>query len=121
MPMTKCSGHPVGRANIIGNSIPIAEPGSGGTSAQQAGSYADVPPTVGSLKGNADTELQVRVRITPSEAVLPPDQEFAADQEWSQFLQETGRLSCCTPKNNSSELRGPSVSRMEQYRHFRAQ
>ncbi len=50
--------------------------------------YADVPPTVGTLKGNAETELQVRVRMTPSEAVLPPDQEFAADQEWSQFLQE---------------------------------
>jgi hypothetical protein len=28
------------------------------------------------------------VRVTPSEAVLPPDQEFAADEEWSQFLQE---------------------------------
>jgi transglutaminase-like putative cysteine protease len=50
--------------------------------------YADVPPTAGTLKGSAETELQVRVRITPSEAVLPPDQEFAADQEWSQFLQE---------------------------------
>ncbi len=50
--------------------------------------YADVPPTVGTLKGSADTELQVRVRVTPSDAVLPPDQEFAADQEWSQFLQE---------------------------------
>ena len=48
--------------------------------------YADVPPTLGTLKGWAETELQVRVRVTPSEAVLPPDQEFAADQEWSRFL-----------------------------------
>jgi transglutaminase-like putative cysteine protease len=48
--------------------------------------YADVPPTLGTFKGSADTELQVRVRVTPSEAVLPPDQEFAADQEWSRFL-----------------------------------
>jgi transglutaminase-like putative cysteine protease len=48
--------------------------------------YADVPPTLGTLKGSVDTELQVRVRVTPSEAVLPPDQEFAADQEWSRFL-----------------------------------
>ncbi len=48
--------------------------------------YADVPPTLGTLKGSADTELQVRVRVTPSDAVLPPDQEFAADQEWSRFL-----------------------------------
>ena len=48
--------------------------------------YADVPPTQGTMKGRAQTELQVRVRVTPSEAVLPADQEFAADQEWSQFL-----------------------------------
>ena len=48
--------------------------------------YADVPPTLGTMKGRAETELQVRVRVTPSEAVLPPDQEFAADQEWSSFL-----------------------------------
>ena len=48
--------------------------------------YSDVPPTLGTMKGSADTELQVRVRVTPSEAVLPPDQEFASDQEWSRFL-----------------------------------
>jgi hypothetical protein len=24
--------------------------------------------------------------VTPSEAVLPVDQEFAADEEWSKFL-----------------------------------
>lgn len=48
--------------------------------------YADVPPTLGTMKGKAQTELQVRVRVSPSEAVLPPDQEFAADQEWSRFL-----------------------------------
>lgn len=50
--------------------------------------YADVPPTMGTMKGKAETELQVRVRVTPSEAVLPPDEEFAADEEWSQFLEE---------------------------------
>lgn len=49
--------------------------------------YSDVPPTVGMMKGAATTELQVRVRVTPSQAVLPPDQEFAADEEWSQFLE----------------------------------
>ena len=48
--------------------------------------YADVPPTVGTMKGRAETELQVRVRVTPSDAVLPPDQEFASDQEWTRFL-----------------------------------
>ncbi|MBV9501561.1 MAG: hypothetical protein JO138_19505 [Acidobacteriaceae bacterium] len=39
------------------------------------------------MKGSADSELQVRVRVTPSEAILPPDQEFASDQEWSRFLE----------------------------------
>ena len=48
--------------------------------------YADVPPTLGTMKGSTQTELQVRVRVTPSDAVLPPDQEFAADEEWSRFL-----------------------------------
>jgi transglutaminase-like putative cysteine protease len=50
--------------------------------------YADVPPTMGTMKGSAGTELQVRVRVTPSEAVLPPDQEFASDEEWSRFLEK---------------------------------
>ncbi len=49
--------------------------------------YADVSPTVGTMKGAADTELQVRVRVLPSDALLPPDKEFAADEEWSRFLQ----------------------------------
>jgi hypothetical protein len=39
------------------------------------------------MKGSAETELQVRVRVTPSDALLPPDKEFAADEEWSRFLQ----------------------------------
>jgi transglutaminase-like putative cysteine protease len=50
--------------------------------------YADVPPTMGTMKGKAGTELQVRVRVTPSRAVLAPDEEFAADAEWSKFLHE---------------------------------
>jgi len=53
---------------------------------------ADVPPTMGAMKGKADTQLQVRVRVTPSQALLPPDEDFAADQEWSQFLDETQQL-----------------------------
>jgi hypothetical protein len=44
------------------------------------------------MKGKADTQLQVRVRVTPSEALLPHDEDFAADQEWSQFLDETQQL-----------------------------
>ena len=50
--------------------------------------YADVAPTVGRMKGSAETELQVRVRVTPSEAILPPDGEFASDEEWSRFLEK---------------------------------
>jgi transglutaminase-like putative cysteine protease len=53
--------------------------------------YADVSPTVGTMKGSAETELQVRVRVTPSDAVLPPDKEFAADEEWSRFLENDRR------------------------------
>jgi transglutaminase-like putative cysteine protease len=34
--------------------------------------YDDVPPTMGMMKGKADTELQVRVRVTPSQAMLLP-------------------------------------------------
>jgi hypothetical protein len=36
--------------------------------------------------------LQVRVRVSPSEAVLPPEQEFAADEEWSRFLESDQEL-----------------------------
>ena len=50
--------------------------------------YADVPPAMGTMKGSAKTELQVRVRVTPSQALLPPDVELASDQEWSRFLEE---------------------------------
>jgi len=49
--------------------------------------YADVPPTLGTMKGKTETELMVRVRVTPSQALLPPDEEFAADEEWSLFLE----------------------------------
>jgi transglutaminase-like putative cysteine protease len=50
--------------------------------------YADVAPTTGTMKGSTKTDLLVRVRVTPSEAVLPPDQELASDEEWSRFLQK---------------------------------
>jgi transglutaminase-like putative cysteine protease len=50
--------------------------------------YSDVPPCIGTMKGSAKSELQVRVRVTQSEAVLPPGEEFASDQEWSRFLEE---------------------------------
>jgi transglutaminase-like putative cysteine protease len=49
--------------------------------------YADVPPTIGTMKGRAETELQVRVRVAASQSLLPPDEEFAADEEWSLFFE----------------------------------
>jgi transglutaminase-like putative cysteine protease len=50
--------------------------------------YADVPPTFGTMKGRAETELQVRVRVIPSQSLMPPDDDFAADEEWSLFLED---------------------------------
>jgi transglutaminase-like putative cysteine protease len=50
--------------------------------------YADVPPTLGTMKGRAETELQVRVRVSPSQTLLPPDDDIAADEEWSLFLED---------------------------------
>jgi hypothetical protein len=47
---------------------------------------------MGAMKGKTDTQLQVQVRVTLSQTVLPPDEEFVADQEWSQFLDETQQL-----------------------------
>jgi transglutaminase-like putative cysteine protease len=50
--------------------------------------YSDVPPTLGTMKGRAETELQVRVRVMPSQTLLPPDEDFVADEEWSLFLED---------------------------------
>src|SRR4029453_11921064 len=50
--------------------------------------YADVPPTIGTVKGRTETELQVRVRVAASQALLPPDEELAAaDEEWALFFE----------------------------------
>jgi hypothetical protein len=54
--------------------------------------YSDVPPTIRMMKGSAQTPLRVRVPVSPSEAVLPPEQEFAADEEWSRFLENNQEL-----------------------------
>ena len=47
-----------------------------------------MPPTFGTMKGRAETELQVKVRVMPSQTLLPPDEDFAADEEWSLFLED---------------------------------
>ena len=42
--------------------------------------YADVPPTKGTMLGSADSELKVRVRVTPAGAVLPPEPGYPAEE-----------------------------------------
>jgi transglutaminase-like putative cysteine protease len=49
--------------------------------------YADVPPTIGTMNGRAETELQVRVRVVVSQSLLPPEEELAPDDEWSLFVE----------------------------------
>ncbi|MGA2101702.1 MAG: transglutaminase family protein [Candidatus Sulfotelmatobacter sp.] len=62
--------------------------------------YANVPPTMGTMKGKADTQLQVRVQVTPSQALLPLDEEFASDQEWSKFIDESQQLQLVTQQQS---------------------
>jgi transglutaminase-like putative cysteine protease len=44
--------------------------------------YADVPPTKGTLlgSGSASSDLKVRVRVTPSETLLPPEPGYPAEE-----------------------------------------
>lgn len=44
--------------------------------------YADVPPTLGVFKGVADTELDVGVRVAPTEAPMPDDDELLPAVHW---------------------------------------
>ncbi len=45
--------------------------------------YADVPPTLGVFKGEADTELDVGVRVAPTEAPIPEDEELLPVVDWA--------------------------------------
>ena len=44
--------------------------------------YADVPPTKGIFKGDADSELAVSVRVAPSDAPPPPDADLRGPVDW---------------------------------------
>jgi len=69
--------------------------------------YADVPPTMGMMKGKADTQLQVRVRVTPSQAVLPPTRSLRQTKSGRNFLTRPNNLS--RPRlSNSSRVRRES-------------
>ncbi|HTR34593.1 MAG TPA: transglutaminase family protein [Bryobacteraceae bacterium] len=49
--------------------------------------YADVPPTRGVFKGSAESQLQVAVRVAPSDAPPPLEAEPGAE-DWSNSLRE---------------------------------
>jgi transglutaminase-like putative cysteine protease len=50
--------------------------------------YADVPPTRGTYKGTADSELVVSVRVAPSDAPPPLESELGSGDDWSTTLRE---------------------------------
>jgi transglutaminase-like putative cysteine protease len=45
--------------------------------------YADVPPTRGVFKGDASSELAVKVSVAPSDAPPPPENELTVVQDWA--------------------------------------
>lgn len=44
--------------------------------------YADVPPTLGVFKGDADSELDVGVRVMPTDAPIPVHEELLPVIDW---------------------------------------
>jgi len=50
--------------------------------------YADVPPSRGVYKGSVKSELTVRVRVAPSDAPPPAEEEIPATDDWKETLQE---------------------------------
>jgi transglutaminase-like putative cysteine protease len=50
--------------------------------------YADVPPSRGVYKGSVKSELTVRVRVAPSDAPPPTEEENPAAEEWKETVQE---------------------------------
>ena len=48
--------------------------------------YADVPPTRGTFKGDAGSELTVSVRVAPSDKPPPPESEVQSE-DWSRMLE----------------------------------
>jgi hypothetical protein len=50
--------------------------------------YADVPPTRGLYKGQANSELAVSVRVAPSDSMPQMEDEFRLSGDWSTFLEQ---------------------------------
>jgi transglutaminase-like putative cysteine protease len=54
--------------------------------------YSDVPPTHGIFRGRASSTLTVAVRVTPSQADLPLDQELPVPEDWSILVEKAQAL-----------------------------
>jgi transglutaminase-like putative cysteine protease len=54
--------------------------------------YADVPPTRGIFRGEANSELTVAVRVSPSERALLLDQDLPVPEEWSILVEKATQL-----------------------------
>jgi transglutaminase-like putative cysteine protease len=50
--------------------------------------YADVPPTRGVFKGQAESELAVSVRVAPSDSMPEMEDDFRLSGDWSTFLEQ---------------------------------
>ena len=50
--------------------------------------YADVPPTKGIFRGKTASELSVAVRVSPSEAPPPLDQDLPIPEDWSILVEK---------------------------------
>lgn len=50
--------------------------------------YADVPPSKGVFKGSVKSELTVTVRVAPSDAPPPVEEEMGTQEDWPAVLQE---------------------------------
>ncbi len=50
--------------------------------------YADVPPTHGIFRGSVNSNLEVAVRVSPSEGSPLPDQELPVPEDWSMLVEK---------------------------------
>jgi transglutaminase-like putative cysteine protease len=66
--------------------------------------YANVPPTMGVMKGKADMQLQVRVRVTPSKPCSLPTRSWRT-KSGPNFLTRPSNRIWSMLSNSSSEVR----------------
>jgi transglutaminase-like putative cysteine protease len=54
--------------------------------------YADVPPTHGTFRGRANSELTVAVRVSPSEGTPMLDRELPVPEDWSVLVEKAQQI-----------------------------